>query len=341
LPYRDLFHTFDTLKKQDAITTGTQFERWLFMKTSFFHRLLYLHAKVTRSPSTSHIGRLAGMFFFLGFFLTITVSCETEDNDVFPDAEYIYEVHFIDVGQGDAILFVSPDFTMLVDGGQRWGGVTGYLDQQGIEEIDIVIGTHPHADHIGGLIAVFENYLVGEVLDPGVIHTTVTFEDYLTAIDENEIPFTVARRGMERSLGDHAHMTILHPETPDEDHLNNSSVVARVTFGEISLLLTGDLEMEGELELIGAYDDLQSTILKAGHHGSYTSSTTRFLEQVKPEVSVIMCGRDNQYGHPHGSALARLESASDAVYRTDLHGHVLIESNGYEYTVTTSMNESE
>lgn len=325
----------------NPLTTGIQFDRYLYMKTTFYQRLVNRQAGVTRSVSIHHIGRLAGTLFLLAFFLAVPLSCETEENEIFPDAEFVYEIHFIDVGQGDAILFISPDVTMLVDGGTRWGGVTGYLDQQGIEEIDIVIGTHPHADHIGGLIAVFENYTVGEVYDPGVIHTTLTFEDYLRAIDEYEIPFTVARRGMERTLGDDVRMTILHPPDNPEGSLNNSSVVTRITFGELSLLLTGDLEMEGELELISTFDNLQSTILKAGHHGSYTSSTTRFLNEVKPEVSVIMCGRDNQYGHPHGAALARLESASNEVYRTDLHGHILIESNGYEYTVTTSMNESE
>lgn len=283
---------------------------------------------------------ISGLFrlIFPIFFLSIAIlfSCERDENIIIipsPDTDE-YEVHFIDVGQGDAILVITPDKTLLVDGGIRTSGVDQYLLDLGIEEIDYVIGTHPHADHIGGLIAVFNRLKVGEVIDPGVTHTTVTFNDYLTAIDANNITFTVGRRGMERQLSENAYFEILHPVNPGS-HLNNASVVARVTLGEIRVLLTGDAEREAEQQMLQYPDKLISHILKVGHHGSRTSSTTPFLEAVQPEVSIIMCGQNNPYGHPHSQAMQNLNAIGTEIYRTDTQGHIFITSDGKNYTITT------
>lgn len=262
-------------------------------------------------------------------------SCSDNDN-VFivpSDDEEHYEIHFIDVGQGDAILVITPEKIMLVDGGPRQSGVVSYLQALDIEYIDIVIGTHPHADHIGGLISVFHEFDVGEVIDPGVVHTTVTFNDYLTVIDVYEIPFTVGRKGMEWQLSENAHMVLLHPVNPSSNHLNDASIVSHVTLGEITLLLTGDLEQFGEQRVLEEPDLLPSHILKVAHHGSNTSSTMPFLEAVNPEVSVIMCGENNPYGHPHGPVLERLEAIGTDIYRTDIHGHIVVETDGVTYTV--------
>ena len=272
------------------------------------------------------------------FFLSIALlfSCERDENIIIvpsPDKDE-YEIHFIDVGQGDAILVITPDKILLVDGGWRNSGVEQYLNDLGIDKIDYVIGTHPHADHIGGLIAIFNRFTVGEVLDPGVTHTTVTFHDYLTAIDANNIPFTVGRRGMERHLSENAYFEILHPANPGS-HLNNASIVARVTLGSISVLLTGDAERESEQEMLQYPEKLPSHILKVGHHGSRTSSTMPFLEAIQPEISIIQCGQDNPYGHPHAQAMQNLHAVGTEIYRTDVHGHIVITTDGTEYTITT------
>lgn len=274
-------------------------------------------------------------------FLASLFSCSSDDNVfVIPgeDADepvVKYEVHFIDVGQGDAIYVVTPGKNLLVDGGWPNTGVTEYLDQLNVEKIDIVIGTHPHADHIGGLINVFHSYEIGEVIDPAVNHTTATFNNYMATIDFYDIPFTVGRRGMTWELYEDAHMVLLHPVNPGSDHLNNASVVAKVTLGEITLLLTGDAEREAEEEMLEIAELLNADILKVGHHGSWTSSNEEFLAAVQPQVSIIMCGKDNDYGHPHDVALQRLKATGTEIYRTDMHGHVVITSDGIEFAITT------
>ncbi len=271
-------------------------------------------------------------------------SCSSNDNVfIIPDDETDeladhYEIHFIDVGQGDAIFVLTPGKNLLIDGGWPNTGVVEYLEQLDIEKIDIVIGTHPHADHIGGLINVFHAFEVDEVIDPAVVHTTATFNTYMSTIDFYDIPFTVGRRGIKRELSDNAHMVLLHPVDPDPGHLNNASVVARVTLGEITLLLTGDAEREAEQEMLEVAELLSADILKVGHHGSWTSSNEAFLEAVQPTVSVIMCGIDNDYGHPHDVAIERLKATGTEIYRTDLHGHVLILSDGINYSITTEKN---
>ena len=198
-----------------------------------------------------------------------------------------------------------------------------------------MIATHPHADHIGGLIDVFHSFVVGEVIDPGVTHTTMTYNNYMATIDFYDIPFTVGRKGMEWSLSENADFRLLHPQNPSSDHLNNASVVALVSLGEITLLLTGDAEKEAEQEMLADAHLLAADILKVGHHGSWTSSTTAFLDAVQPEISVIMCGIDNDYGHPHGVALERLQASGTEIFRTDLNGSIVIFSDGQEYVIST------
>lgn len=248
------------------------------------------------------------------------------------------KVHFIDVGQGDSILIQAPSAVILIDGGPRAAGqkVVDYLKQAGISSIDLVISTHPHEDHIGGLISVLESFPIKEVIDPAVAHTTKTFEDYLTLIDEKDIIFTEGRAGMSRDLGGGARMEILHPVSPSSEHLNNASVVARLTFRETSFLFTGDAEEEAEAEILRRGASLKSTVLKAGHHGSRTSSTKEFLQAVAPEVAVIMYGAGNPYGHPHEETLEKLAEAGVQVYRTDLDGTVVIITDGNSCSVEVS-----
>lgn len=285
--------------------------------------------------------------FILGLFsFSLSFhSCSSDDNvfivpaeeEEVAETEEKYEIHFIDVGQGDAIYISTPDKNLLVDAGRRNTGVVEYLQALEVESIDYVIATHPHADHIGGLISVFHNFEVGEIFDPGVTHTTATFNEYLSTIDFFDIPFTIGRDGMERELSENASFLIIHPNEPDPGHLNNSSLVAIVTLNQIKVMLTGDLEREREHKLAQKFesDFLQSHILKVGHHGSHTSSTEMFLDAVQPEVSVIMCGVDNPYGHPHNVAMERLQQTQTSIYRTDLHGHIVIETDGTEYVITT------
>ncbi len=245
-------------------------------------------------------------------------------------------VHFIDVGQGDSILIKASSQNILIDGGERGNTVVDYLKDLGIDQLDMVIGTHPHSDHKGGLINVLQNIKVREVVDPAVVHTSKTFEDYLTLIDEKNIKFTEGRAGMRRKLDDGAVIEILHPSDPSDKHLNDASIVAKLTFGNITFMFPGDAQKASEEEILTRGGDLNSTVLKVGHHGSDSSTSDAFLEAVSPEVAVIMVGEGNSYGHPHDEILERLANARVKVYRTDVHGTIIITTDGQTYDVNVS-----
>ena len=249
------------------------------------------------------------------------------------------EVHFIDVGQGDAVFISTPTHKVLIDGGNRGDTVLNYLRSNGVNHLDLVIGTHPHADHIGGLIDVLQAVPVSEVIDPAVVHTTRTFEDYLTIIDKKNIPFSEGRVGMTRVFGD-VTFKLLHPENPSENHLNDASIVVMMTYNAIRFLFLGDAEYRSEQEMLRRNHDLSSTVMKVGHHGSHTSTSPAFLHAVSPEVAVIMCGADNRYGHPHAETLENLEQAKVALFRTDIHGTVIVKTDGQQYTVHTDKSTS-
>ena len=245
----------------------------------------------------------------------------------------LVEVHFIDVGQGDSIYIRTPSQDILIDAGERGDTVVDYLNSLDVEDLDLVIGTHPHSDHIGGLVNVFEKIPVKEVMDPGIVHTTKTFENYLKLIDEKNMIFTIARAGTKRTFDDGTVLEIISPSDPDERSLNDASIAAKLTFGDISFLFMGDAETTSEKEMLQAGYNLKSTVLKAGHHGSSTSTSDDFLKAVSPEAVIIMCGVDNSYGHPHRETLKKLEAAGVNVYRTDLMGTIIVKTNGSEYDI--------
>ncbi len=250
-----------------------------------------------------------------------------------PDEELV--VHFIDVGQGDAVLIEAENMNILIDAGTRGGGevVVEYLVRRGIRELDLVIGTHPHADHIGGLIEVFKNFRVSRIIDAGVPHTTITFDDYLTEIEKQvEAGHCTYEIPGEQVITDGGMiLTVLGPDR-DLGSLNDNSVVCRVDFGNTSFLFTGDAERAAEESLLRRGVQLAACVLKVGHHGSRTSTTADFLAAVSPKYAVIMCGKDNRYGHPHEEVLARLMSADVEIFRTDVHGTVVFTSDAKAVT---------
>ena len=243
-------------------------------------------------------------------------------------------VHFIDVDQGDAIYIKTPSQNILIDAGERGNIVVDYLTKLNVTSLDLVIGTHPHDDHIGGLINVFQHIKVKEVIDPGIVHTSRTFEDYLTLIDEKGIKFTEGRAGMKRKLDDNTLLEILHPTTPNSGDLNGSSIVTKLTFGDMSFLFTGDADTSSEKEILSLGYDVRSTILKVGHHGSSASTSDDFLDAVSPEAVIIMCGTDNSYGHPHKETMEKLNDSDIAIYRTDIDGNIVVSTDGQTYEVT-------
>jgi beta-lactamase superfamily II metal-dependent hydrolase len=259
---------------------------------------------------------------------------------------------FIDVGQGDSILVILPNTrTLLIDGGERegYGKVLATLQEHGLSHIDVVVATHPHADHIGGLVDVIKSVDVGEVLDSGQVHTTQTFEDFLDAIDTKQIPLRSVRQGDSINLDPTVKIDVLNPpvnlldSADNEADFNDNSVVLKLTYGEFSALLTGDMEERNEARLVSENTTaLDADVLKAGHHGSRTSSSLPFLNAVTPEVVIISLGAGNTYGHPHQEALDRISAAGvERLFRTDIDGTITLTvnaSNSEYYSILTENN---
>lgn len=275
----------------------------------------------------THIGRFLVLVFTLLFSLSPPAI-----------ADYL-TVHFLDVGQGDSILIQHETSNILIDGGDRKIAVvekiTAYLEARNVEKLNAVVGTHPHADHIGGLLSVIESFPVKAVFDSGRIHTSKTYESYMALIDENNIPLFTPSRGDTIETGAIV-FDVLHPGQEIEDYcLNNASLVLRLEYGEVSFLFTGDAEKQAELEMIEAEVELDSTVLKIGHHGSNSSSILEFLTLVDPEIAIIQVGEGNRYGHPHKEVLERLRERDIEIYRTDIHGDIVVKTDGTKYKVIT------
>lgn len=242
------------------------------------------------------------------------------------------QVHFLDVGQGDSILVRNGDRYMLVDGGTIDAGptVSAYLKSHGIGTIDVLVSTHPHADHIGGFLTVLKEFPVKAVYDIGIPHTTQTYEEYLTLIDQKNIRFVVPQRNDTIDLGPGVTIQVISPPPGGigEGDLNENSMVLKITHGSVGFLLMSDAESEAEKIMLDSGYDLKSQVLKVGHHGSKSSSGKAFLNAVDPQVSVIEVGTDNSYNHPAQATLDRLEAVGSEVYRTDRDGNVVVTSDG-------------
>ncbi len=244
-----------------------------------------------------------------------------------------FQVHYIDVGQGDCSLVVCDGQTLLVDAGENGHEteVINYLRSLGIDKLDYIIATHPHSDHIGGLPEVIEEFGMDNIIMPRLTKeqtpTTKTYTRMLEEIKASGAKVISAKVGSTYTLGE-ASFEILGPVSDSAEDLNSMSVVAKVTHGENSFLFTGDAESDEEREIIGAGVDLDADVLKMGHHGSNTSSCKEFLAEVTPEICVIMCGEDNDYGHPHKEPLERLKKYTNEIYRTDICGDIVISSDG-------------
>lgn len=239
-------------------------------------------------------------------------------------------VHFLDVGQGDAVLLQLPDSrTILVDAGPNGAGrdVVSYLRKQGIKKIDYLIGTHPHADHIGGLDDVIRSFEIGKVYLPRKSHTTKTFEEVLLALRDKGLKVNEAKAGITLLDEDGLAVSFVAPCGTGYESLNNYSAVLRVVHGDVAILLTGDAEKESEQEMLASGAELKADLLKVGHHGSHTSTSAHFLRAVNPKFAVISVG-ENDYGHPHQVTLKKLNKAGVQVYRTDRSGTVIFRSDG-------------
>lgn len=243
-----------------------------------------------------------------------------------------FEVHFIDVGQADAALILCDGESMLIDGGNAGDSslIYAYLEEEQVDVLDYIVCTHAHEDHVGGLSGAL-NYAQAEVaLAPVTDYDSKAFRNFVKNLNRQGAAITVPEAGDSFSLGS-AQVMVVGPISPS-DEPNNTSIVLKVTYGETSFLFTGDAEREEEQEILDAGYNLESTVLKVGHHGSNTSSSYPFLREVMPEYAVISVGRDNDYGHPSEEVLSRFRDLGAEVYRTDEMGHIVCSSDGKTVT---------
>lgn len=241
----------------------------------------------------------------------------------------VLQAHFIDVGQGDGILLRMGEQAWVIDAGTNAAAprMVQYLQDQGVDKIDYVVGTHPHEDHIGGLDNVITTFNVQQVMMPKITHTTKTFEDVVDAISNKKLRITTPTVGDTYTLGQ-AQIQVLGPGEGPYTDLNDASVVLRVTYGQISLLLMGDAEKASEQRILQTGLPVAAQVLKAGHHGSSTSSSDAFLDAVSPQDAVLSLAADNTYGHPHREVVKALKDRGIRMLRTDELGDIVMFTDG-------------
>lgn len=284
------------------------------------------------------------LVLFVSFAFTILSGCslirvvtslQASAPDVTSQDELLIET--VDVGQGDCIIIKTPDNSVImVDAGERTAisNIVATFKKYDIEKIDLLIATHPHADHIGGMQYFVESYPISKIMMPKSDHSTTMYLNLLQSIKDKGLKITEAKPGITYEFGD-VTIGVLGPVSTAYKDLNNISVVFKLTYGDTSFLFTGDAEKEAEKDIIASGADLSTDVIKAGHHGSSTSTTQEFLDAVSPLIALVSCEIDNEYGHPHKEFLERISKKGCTLYRTDKNGNISILSNGTNISVET------
>ena len=237
------------------------------------------------------------------------------------------QIYYFDVGQADSILILNNDTSMLIDAGNNADGplLVDYIKNKlKINKIDIVVGTHPHEEHIGGIDDIINNFDIGDVYLPEVITTTKTFEDMITAIENKDLAISVPEIGEKFKLGE-ADFEIIYTGTDDKD-LNATSIIINMLYGEKSYLFTGDTTEEVEATILNKNIDID--VLKVAHHGSRYSSSYEFLNIATPEFAIVSVGEENSYEHPHIEAINRIKKHTNNIYMTKDVGTIHLTSDG-------------
>ena len=277
---------------------------------------------------TAAVFTLLVISLFVGFQPIEAQSLEEDMEEV--------RFHFIDVGQADATLIETSEATKLIDVG-HWqrNDVIDYLEAEGIEELDLVVGTHPHADHIGQMEQVIEDFQVEEAWMSGYEHDSQTYENVMDAIDEHDVTYRTPRVNETYQPG-LVEFEIINPTDPiDGMGIHESCLAFRTNFGDFSAMFTGDVEEETEHEMIERGHDLEADVYQAGHHGSSTSSSAEFLDEMDPDVTIYSADPE-VYGHPHDEVVDRMEERGIEQYGTYEHGTIQVtawENGDYEISL--------
>lgn len=290
------------------------------------------------------------LVILLGLFYTyFGDSLESLSNDSSNDTETLdsavvnvldpvgdLRIYYLDVGQADATLIVNDGKYMLIDAGNNEDGkkLVKYFQSMGIEEFEYVIATHAHEDHIGGMDDIINNFQINNFYMPDVIATTATFEDVVEAMENNNLSFDSPIIGDVFNFGG-CNFSVLSV-TDDVGDLNDNSIVLRLVYGENSFLFMGDATSVIEKNILKLGIDLKTDVYKVAHHGSSYSNTLAFLEEVNPTYAIISVGDGNSYGHPHDDALNNVKNVCNNIYRTDVSGTIIVDSDGENINISFS-----
>ena len=292
---------------------------------------VWLKSGATKSLNLSRLPKrwVIPPLLVIAILVSVTAATMPDDN---------LHVSFLDVGEGDAILIQTPaNQNILVDGGPSSQAITLELGKKmpfWDRTIDLVILTHPHADHLTGLVEVLQRYKVKQVLYPDLDYESPIYDEWLRLIKEKDIKYTIAQAGQQIDLGEGVVMKVLNPQefplTDTQSDIDNNGVVLHLSMGKVSFLFTADIMWEAEFELITRRANLSSTILKVAHHGSDTSTTPEFLAVANPQVAVISAGAEDRFGHPSDEVMERLEErlGSENIYLTSEKGTIEFITDG-------------
>ena len=274
---------------------------------------------------------------------SLFISCSATNPLLIDNADRLsleeIQIHFIDVGDGDATLIRLPgNKNILIDaGGTAEGpGLVRYLRSVGVRHIDHLIFTHPHDDHIGGLFSLLPVIEVKNFYDNGSENlSSIMYEDYLMSVRNDLSRYRVLQAGESLLFGG-VKIDVVNPLLPLTGNLNEDSIVLRMRYGGITILLAGDIGETGERRLLDIGTELKSHVLKVGHHGDFNASSEEFLSAVRPQAAIISVGTDDKYSRPKLETLIRLKKAGAKVYRTDRNGHIILKTNGKVFPLITS-----
>ena len=276
-----------------------------------------------------HIRLFVNIFILTALLILVRLSFNSNNHPIAYKNAMI--VHYINVGQGDSILIQVNNKNLLIDSGpeSNKNHLLNYLKNLDIDTLDYVIATHPHEDHIGNMQHIINTYNISAFYAPKVTASSKTFEQMIDSLKRKNLKINVIKQGISSiDLGNNTKVTVLSPNYDSYDNLNNYSPIMKIEYKNTSFLFTGDAEEEVENEVLKNNFILSSDVLKVGHHGSSTSTSSSFLKAVNPSVCVISAGINNNYNHPNPTTLKKLQKNKCIIYRTDKNGDILLISDG-------------
>lgn len=257
----------------------------------------------------------------------------------FNEFENNFQIHFINVGQGDSILIKTSNYVTLIDAGPSINSkeLVKYLKKQKIYKIDNLVLTHPHEDHFGGMNDILKEFKVSNFFSPKAVSEDENYKYLLYNLKLHNLNIKTIKNDIPLDLGKDCKSLFLSPSKEYYDNLNNYSAVLRITYLNNSFLLCGDSEKEEETEILNNYKNINSDVIKIGHHGSKTATTEEFIKRVSPRIAIISAGIRNKFGHPHQEVLDILEKHNIILFRTDISKTIILNSDGNKISVSTEI----